>query len=72
MNKESGFEIAEAVIVLAIIAILISIPYVSNAECTAKASRIGFAYEWTFFGGCMIEERKGAWIPLGNYRRIAD
>ncbi|HLA29263.1 MAG TPA: prepilin-type N-terminal cleavage/methylation domain-containing protein [Syntrophales bacterium] len=62
-----GFTIIEVVIAVAILAILALIPIAGKMECDGQASRIGKQHEWTFFGGCMIED-KGRWIPLKNYR----
>ena len=61
-----GFTIIEVVIVVAILAILAFKPIGAKMECDAQAGRIGKNYEWSFFGGCMIED-KGRWIPLKNY-----
>jgi len=67
----NSFSLFEVVLVLAIIGIIAFVPYAGKNECDAKASRIGFPHEWSFFGGCMIEEKPGLWIPLNNYRKLS-
>ncbi len=37
-------------------------------ECRAKTDAIGFASDYSFFGGCRIRLPDGRWIPLESYR----
>jgi len=58
----------EVLIIAIIVMILISIPIVFEKECEAKAIAIGVNSEWSFIGGCVIEYKKGKWVPFSSYR----
>jgi len=59
-------------IIAAIIFIVVSAPFLAEAECKAKTEDMGFNVKWNFIGGCRIEHEAGKWIPLERYRVIED
>jgi prepilin-type N-terminal cleavage/methylation domain-containing protein len=65
-----GFTLIEALIVLAIIAILASVPVLGSVRCTAQWERSGMASSWGLIQGCMVEVEPGRWIPQERLREI--
>lgn len=55
------------VIVVLVAGVILGSAKASEASCNARTEGMGFAHDWSFFGGCRIEVSEGQWIPLGNY-----
>ena len=67
-----GITKIELGIIAAIILIIILVPFLVEAKCKAKTEGIGLNVDWSFLGGCRIEHKQGAWIPLERYRVVED
>lgn len=72
MLEDLIFENIGKLTIALIIGLVFLTPVIGEAECSAKTEGMGFKHEWTFFGGCRIEHKKGAWIPLERYRVLED
>lgn len=61
------------VLALVLIAILAStlaggIGKVQSYACKTDAEALNLPWKWTQFGGCKVQTKQGAWVPLNQYR----
>lgn len=72
LTKEKGFTAIEMAIVIAIIAILMSIPLFQSITCRAKWVDSGMQSKWGMWSGCLVSKDGRRFIPDQRYREMAD
>ena len=56
------------VVVAVLVGITVGITYLTMPPtCEAMTENIGLPHQWSFWGGCQVQE-DGKWIPLENWR----
>lgn len=71
-SSEKGFTLIEILIVIAIIGILASIPFVQSTRCKAQWAESGFQSKWGWWSGCLISKDGKRFIPDERYRELSD
>jgi prepilin-type N-terminal cleavage/methylation domain-containing protein len=70
MRNNRGFELIEALIVLAVVAILALVIISPFYACPTQWEKAGLRAEFTFLTGCMVQRKDGTWIPAKALRDI--
>jgi prepilin-type N-terminal cleavage/methylation domain-containing protein len=71
-ERVRGFTLIEVAIVIAILAILISIPVLNVAGCTARWENSGMQSRWSFLSQCQVSKDGKTWMPERSYRSITN
>lgn len=72
MRKENYEMIVYVVTMLSLAVLGIAIANVIKySKCHSQFGRSGFSVEWGPIQGCMVEVRKGVWLPSTSIRDIS-
>lgn len=61
--------IGGVIVLLAVCAVAFVI---KSCECGSKAGAMGLRSRYRPLSGCIIETKRGIWVPLANYRYLGD
>ena len=61
----------EVLIVAAILVLIVGVPLLDRAACTAKWEGSGTNSKWGLLSGCMVRRADGTWIPSENMRDVS-
>lgn len=66
--RKHGFTLVEAVLTVAILAIIAAALVGPAITCKRVAAKMGMNHDFAYGQGCMVEAKPGKWVLLRNYR----